>query len=211
MNVLALDVSTKTGWAYFKDGKLESYGTIFPDKGKEDFGTYPLNYVLYTEYLIDRVIEQIIVPMGQDFAWTEVVIEETNSSKNCYSQKQLEFLHCYLIKRLHLLNKTPKYIRTGEWRKATESKMSKEEKALNAKIARIKKKTGKKLAKIDGKVVGRKGRKHVALRVVQQMFGIDLKIKSEDAADAILLAVGFIKGAPICNGETTGGKSASKS
>jgi hypothetical protein len=208
MKVLALDISTKTGWAVFEDGKPTSWGTLFPDKEAKEFGQYPFNYVSWAEYLADRLFDEIITPNG--VTNTVIVIEETNASKQNYSQKILEYLHFCVVRKLRALVRDHSnviYLRTGEWRKATEAKMSKEEKALNAKIARIKKKTGKKLAKIDGKVVGKKGRKHVALRVVQETFGIELKRKDEDAADALLLGLGFIKGAPACDGTTNGGKS----
>jgi hypothetical protein len=207
-NVLALDVSTKTGWALFQDGKPVSWGTLFPDKTVKDFGDYPINFVRLCQYLADRLVREIIVPILEKTKdYLEVVIEETNSSKQNYSQKILEFLHFCIIESLYDLGLNPKYIRTGEWRKYTDSKMSKEEKALNAKIAKIKRQTGKKLAKIDGKVVGKKGRKHVALRRVEEILGIELMRKDEDAADALLLGLGYLKGAPVCNGTTSGGKS----
>lgn len=207
--VLALDVSTKIGWALFQDDKPLSWGTLFPDKTVRDFGSYPINFVRLAEYLVARLMEEVIGPRLNNFGpRLEIVIEETNaSSKQNYSQKLLEFLHFCIVNSLDQHGITPKYIRTGEWRKHTESKMTKEEKALNAKIARIKKQTGKKLAKIDGKVVGKKGRKHVALRRVQDIFGIELKRKDEDAADALLLGLGYIKGAPCCDGTVQGGKS----
>ena len=207
-NVLALDVSTKTGWALFQDGKPKSWGTLFPDKTVKDFGKYPINFVLLARYLVSQLMEQVIVPIMNELGTAiEVVIEETNASKQNYSQKLLEYLHFCIVNTLDMYGISPKYIRTGEWRKYTDSKMSKEEKSLNAKIARIKKQTGKKLAKIDGKVVGKKGRKHVALRRTEELLGIELMRKDEDAADALLLGLGYIKGAPICDGTTQGRKS----
>lgn len=213
--VLALDVSSKTGWALFHDEKPMRWGTVFPDKSVKDFGHYPFNFVAHSEYLADRLLNDLMPTLGdaglflgQDIT---VVIEETNASRQNYSQKMLEYLHFCIVKGLQKRNvRKVYYVRTGEWRGKTESKMSKEEKALNAKIGRIKKKTGKKLAKIDGKVVGKKGRKHVALRRVEEIFGIEMQRKDEDAADALLLGLGFIRGAPICDGTVMGGKSNSK-
>jgi len=207
-NLLALDVSTKTGWALFEDGKPKSWGTLFPDKTVKDFGTYPINFVKLAQYLAARLMAEVIIPiLNQASNTIEVVIEETNASKQNYSQKLLEYLHFCIVDTLNRYGISHKYIRTGEWRKFTDSKMSKEEKSLNAKIARIKRQTGKKLAKIDGKVVGKKGRKHVALRRTEELLGIELMRKDEDAADALLLGLGYIKGAPACDGTTTGGKS----
>jgi hypothetical protein len=94
-NVLALDVSTKTGWALFEDGEPKSWGTLFPDKTVKDFGKYPINFVRLCQYLANRVIECVVVPAIRSYGVTgfEVIIEETNSSKQNYSQKILEFLH----------------------------------------------------------------------------------------------------------------------
>jgi len=210
MKVLALDISTKTGWAVFEESKPLSWGTLYPDKALKDFGKYPFNYVYFAHYLADRIEETLVRANG--YPNLSIVIEETNTSRQNYSQKILEYIHFSLINRLGKMGALDVYyLRTGEWRKATETRLSKEEKSLNAKIARIKKKTGKKLAKIDGKVVGRKGRKHVALRVVRETFGIELRRKDEDAADALLLGLAFVQGAARCDGTVHGGKSAKTS
>lgn len=206
--VLALDISTKTGWALFENGTPVSWGTLFPDKTVKDFGAYPINFVRYCQYIAYKIIQEIVSPiLNKSSDYLEVVIEETNASKQNYSQKILEFLHFCVVESLYDLGLNPKYIRTGEWRKFTDSKMSKEEKAINAKIAKIKKQTGKKLAKIDGKVVGKKSRKHVAIRRVEEILNIPLLRKDDDAADALLLGLAYIRGAPVCDGTTKGGKS----
>lgn len=213
MKVLALDISTKTGWAIFEDGKPTSWGTVFPDKTVKDFGSYPDSFVKLAEYLANRILDQLLADDGDNGlnrSSFEVVIEETNSSKQNYSQKLLEYLHFCIVKRFSSMNIAPKYIRSGEWRSACDSKMNAAEKSLNAKIGRIKKKTGKKLAKIDGKVVGKKNRKTVALRRCEEILGIQMKRKEEDAADALLLGLGYLRGAPVCDGTTTGGKSPKK-
>jgi hypothetical protein len=207
--LLSLDLSSKTGFAFFVDGKPQAWGTLFPDKTTKDFGSYPGNFVTWAKYTINRLFNEVILKYWDPDV--EIVSEETNSSKQSLSQKQLEYLHFCLNERLQVMSASISYVRSGEWRKFTESKMSKEEKALNAKIARIKKQTGKKLAKIDGKVVGRKGRKHVAIRRVQELFGIEMQRKDEDAADGLLLGLGYLRGAPVMDGTTQGGKSQSQS
>ena len=210
MRVIALDISSKTGYAIFDDGKPVAWGTIFPDKTPKDFGEYPFNYPEWAAYTIGRLFNEVITKYHNDD--TCLVVEETNgSSKNNYSQKQLEFLHNHLLQALWADGiKKVFYVRTGEWRKAVNARLSKEEKSLNSKISRIKKKTGKKLAKIDGKVVGRKGRKHVSIRVVGELLGIELQRKDEDTADALLLGLGYLRGAPVADGTTTGGKSSNE-
>ena len=204
MKLLALDLSTKTGWAVFEDGKPTVWGTLFPDKTVKDFGEYPFNYPLCAEYLIQRLFDEVIFVHAQ--IGTTIVIEETNASRQNYSQKLLEFLHYALCRKFAAMGKFEvRYIRTGEWRKKVNGNLSKEEKLLNGKISRIKKKTGKKLAKIDGKVVGKKTRKHSALRVCLDEFQIELKKKDEDAADALCLGLGYLRGAPACDGTIKGG------
>ncbi len=214
--VLALDISTKTGWAVFEDGKPVAWGTLFPDRTSKDFGGYPANFTYLARHLTRRLSSEIIQDFAEragygsnpDFSFLgDVIIEETNSSRQNYSQKLLEFIHFCVVEELISRKITPKYVRTGEWRSAVNARQTPEEKRLNARISRIKQRTGKKLAKIDGKVVGKKGRKHVAIRVVGELLGIQLKRKEEDAADALLLGLGFLKGAPICDGTPQGGKS----
>lgn len=209
MKLIALDVSSKSGWAVFLDGSPTHYGTLFSDKKLADFGTYPCNYIQFAIYTAERLLSEVVMQHWEPSV--QVVIEETNASKNNYSQKVLEYLHFWLIKRFWELGINVSYVRSGEWRKAVQAKLSKEEKALNAKIRRIKQQTGSKLAKIDGKVVGRKGRKHVSIRVANDLFGLNLKRNQEDTAEALLLGLGFLRGAPACDGTVNGGKSVSAS
>jgi hypothetical protein len=197
---VALDISTKTGFAIFSDKSLINYGTIFQEKSPLQFGPYPIGFVLFAEK-----VSQDVLSLVQGSGAKEVVIEETNASRQNYSQKILEFIHFAVVKALHSNDIKINYVRTGVWRQITDSNQSSEEKKLNAKISRIKKKTGKKIAKIDGKVVGKKTRKHSSLRSFASHFGIELKRKEEDAAEAALLGLAFIRNAPVCDGTIKGG------
>ena len=198
--LVALDISTKTGFAVFSKESLVKYGTIFQEKTPLQFGPYPIGFVLFADKL-----SQDILSLVKSFGAEEVVIEETNASRQNYSQKILEFIHFAVVKSLCSNQIKVNYVRTGVWRQITGSNQNAEEKKLNAKISRIKKKTGKKIAKIDGKVVGKKTRKHSSIRSFANHFGIELKRKEEDAAEAALLGLAFIKGAPICDGTIKGG------
>lgn len=198
MILLSLDVSTKSGYAVFIDGELRHWGTVFPDKTVKDFGIYPKNFAVCAHHIVDRLWVEAVLPYtDREF---EVVIEETNRGKNSLSQRLLEFLHFCLIEKFLTIGVMPKYIRTGEWRKIVNARLSPEEKALNIQISKFKRQTGEKLAKVNGKVVGKKGKKHVAIRLVKELYGIELARKSEDAADAILLGTAYLKGAEICDG-----------
>jgi hypothetical protein len=204
MRVLALDVSTNTGYAYYEDGKLILSGTIWPDKDLTSFGPYPFNYIDLAESLSKNIMNFCV-----DFFIGEcdIVVEETTASKNNYSQKTLEYLHFCLLRHIRSLgpNYQVSYLRTGTWRSTVGARQTKEERNLNARISRIKKQTGKKLAKIDGKVVGRKDRKDYAIRTVREIFGMSLKKKDNNQADAILLGWAYILGAPACDGTVKGG------
>ena len=109
--VLALDLSSKPGWAIFKDGKLVDSGTLFPDKSVRDFGLYPQSYYQFAHHVcndIDELIYKIQSKYGQI---EHFIIEETVSSRNNLSQKILEYIHCLFIGS-HFKSSI-KYIRTG--------------------------------------------------------------------------------------------------
>ncbi len=201
MKILALDISTKPGWAFFVDGELNSYGTIFAEKHTPDFGEYPWNYLGLAEHVAREVYSKVT-----EFGPEHVVIEESTAGKLNYSQKILEFLHYCILKSLQGLVPVS-YVRDGVWKRIVGAVQNNEEKKLNARIRKIKKETGSKLAKIDGKVVGKRTRKHYAIRAFSEHFGIQLRRMDEDACDAALLGLAFIKGAPVCNGRPDGGTS----
>jgi electron transfer flavoprotein alpha subunit len=198
MKILALDLSTKPGYAVFEYEKLGAFGTFFAEKKAKDYGDYPFSYVKLAQETVRKVMTDLIQVHDPD----AIIIEETTLGRNSLSQKILEFIHFELLREINLMPLRPEvyYIRTGEWRNVVGCKQNDEEKKLNKEIKKIKKKTGKTLAKIDGKVVGRITKKHVALRVFYEKFGVELPIKMEDAADAALVGLAFLKGAETCDG-----------
>jgi hypothetical protein len=207
MNLVSLDLSTKPGWAFFEGEKLVGYGTIFPDMKPSDFGTYPVSYLGYTQYVGDKVVEKVKEFQQGKSEKVQVVIEETTASRNNYSQRQIEWIHqAVCIGLLQQLDITPSYVRVGVWRTMVNARQNVVEKKLNAEISKIKKKTGSNIVKINGKRVGKITRKHVAIRVFQEVFGARLPVKMNDAAEAALVGLAFIKGCPICDGTTDGGK-----
>lgn len=207
MKLVALDISTNTGFAVYVDGKLVGSGTLWPDSHESDFGTYPNNYVDFTRCLAGKIFKEVLSPVLQANPGGDirVVIEETTASQNNYAQKKLEFLHFQVLEICARYRFPVVYIRDGVWKRIVGATQNKEERNLNAKIARIKKKTGAKLAKIDGKVVGKKNRKDYAIRAANEIFGKSLKKNDSNEADAILLGYAYLKGAPACDGTTLGG------
>ena len=225
LTVVALDLSSKTGWAAFRDGQRVDSGTLFPTFTVADFGEYPASFVKFAEAYVTRIYNEVLSKHWPDV----VVVEESNPGKQVYSQKLLEFLHYTLADRL-LVSQVwgpkweLKYVRTGVWRSVVGAKQNDAERKLNARISREKQKRAKAIAsdtsltdeekkkilrlpiKVDGKVVGKKTRKHVAFRVANEIFGLNLKKRQEDEAEAALIGWAFLHGAEVCDGTTSGGK-----
>ena len=186
LKVLALDLSTKSGWssAYSDlDGYvLDSHGTI-EKRSEPSYLKYPESYVEWVKLCFGD-IKKVIDKQTPDV----VIIEETTPGRNSFSQKILEWIH-YLVVLELLANKKPiYYLKTGVWRDAVNSRMNKDEAKKNISIRKIKTKTGVKLAKDDnGKVMGKITKKHVSIRRVEELFGLKFKMKDNDTAEAILI------------------------
>lgn len=189
--ILALDMSTKTGWALMVSGDaglvLESYGKI-PQIHQPTAGQYPGNFVDWA-YLIYNSIVEIIDAQAPDV----LVIEETAAgSKAIYTQKILEWMHFLVAKMIKECQIKTVYLMTEEWRRATGCLMSKEESKRNKEVRKQKLATGTSIARdINGKRIGKITRKHVNIRRANEVFGKFLKEplrkKDEDTADSLLL------------------------
>lgn len=175
IRVLALDVSTKTGWASFLDGKYEKSGSL-PQVKVSDFNVnkdpqlapqYPFNIVRGAEEVANR-----IVALWSEFDRIDlVVIENTNKGKNRHTQRLLEWIHLTLLRNLP----TPAvYMDTSQWRSAVQLWMTKDDRKNNRDVS-------------AGKKRGRINKKHLAVRMVNEIYGLKLKLKDNDEADAILM------------------------
>lgn len=205
MRILSLDLSTKPGWAIFLDGQLKDYDTLFLDKKVEEFGDYPFSYANCADEVVDRLFHQVVDMHEFD----AVVIEETTAGRNNYSQKILEFIHLKVIERLreHYWEKVH-YVRTGVWRKLTGANQNEEEKRHNARYRAAKKKKtkgDKTRVRVNGELTRKLDKKDYAIRAFREQFGIQLEKKMEDACEAALIGLAFLKGAPVCDGTTDGG------
>jgi hypothetical protein len=200
MKVLALDVSTKTGWAVFTDGKLGEYGLIKNPQKIQEYGKYPWCYLNATE----AMAQQLLV-LAQKEQPDIIVIEETNGSRSRYTQKVLEFLHCNLLVRLaDGFNGRVFYVNSSEWRKTIGMAMSKEDKKANHKL-HVEKclaaTVGRKMDKAKLGIKGKITKKHLSVRWVNETYGLDFRIKDNDIADAICLGSAYIKGCSVCDGK----------
>jgi hypothetical protein len=212
MVIVGLDLSTKPGYAFLSMSgnniTLLEYGTLKQDKKITDKKTYPYSYVEFAEKVALDLVQVINKYNGKI---DKIIIEETTSSRNNYSQKALEFIHFAVLKELENSTKTGNsnvlYIRDGQWKSFASARLSLEEKRNNARIQRHKKKTGKKSIRKIGEEKVRKVTKHDAyIRAANERYNLNLKREDEDAAAAILLATAYFLGAPICDGTTDGGK-----
>jgi Holliday junction resolvasome RuvABC endonuclease subunit len=191
IKILSLDISTKTGWSLAEiiDNKtynLIDAGTL--DKRDQPHDDYPKNYLDWAcNCAID--IEKLIEQYTPD----RLIIEETSKgSKNNFSQKILEFIHCFVAMYISKFKIKTTYYRTEEWRRMVGCLMSKEEKKQNANIRKEKRSKGTVVVKNDeGKRIGIVGKKHVNVRKANELFNLDLKLKDEDRADAILLGYAY--------------------
>lgn len=200
-----MDLSTHAGYAQLEKvggdkPLLIQHGTIDLGKRPRDFGPYPKSYLLAAQELVQRVYDEVYAPFLPDV----IVTEETNPGRNRYSQKILEFIHYRFVETFDGLCSYPiVYLDTGTWRSSVGLQMSKEQRKANAKLSREKSKAKEKGAKLDKKALGLGGRitkKHLAVALANQLYGLKLKLKDNNAADAILLGIAHCNGASPCTG-----------
>lgn len=211
MKVLALDISTSAGWCLLQ-GKMNEpptileKGTIVNPKGLKEYGAYPFNYLHGARDLVGRII-QLIERVNESNGVDVIVIEETNMGRNRYSQKILEFLHCLILEYLQdnfWAEPTARvvYVNTSDWRKILGIHMSKVDKALNVKVKRLKRinttesKATLKEAGLRGKIT----KKHLAIRWANETYGLSLRPKDDDIADALALGTSYMMGVALCDG-----------
>jgi hypothetical protein len=188
--ILSLDVSSKTGWASMVSSDsgvvLEEYGMIPAIHQPE--GPYPSVFVDWAQLCFNEI--DLLI---KRFKPQVLVIEETCAgSKGVYTQKILEFCHYLLAKFIKESNIKSVYLLTGAWRSEVGAKMTKEESEHNKKVKEYKEKHGTKRAyDINGKLIGKKTKKHINIRRANEVFGKFLKEplrkKNEDEADSMLL------------------------
>jgi len=170
--VLGLDVSKHTGFAIMKDGNILSSGTFNVDCKKH---TNIVNEYNYIEESI--ILANFVVKLIEDYNVNEIYIEQTNRGINRHSQKELEFLHYGILKRILDKNYSEKvnYVDTSAWRSLLKIRLNKEQKIHN-KDVRNKKKRGKITTK------------HLVVNWVNETFKKELILKDNNEADAIALA-----------------------
>jgi hypothetical protein len=217
MRILSLDLSTHTGWCVIEeDGSIPNYGLInikvkdykAEIKTWKDYPpSYPINFINAADEMAMKVME-----LYHKFKPDYVVYEEINIARQRLSNKLLDFIHYAVIKAL-LPFLHPSALTSKCWRDLTGCYATKEDKKLNSKISKLKSKRkkdlveanvgeqllineSKKAIKIDGKVVGRVTKKHMSVRLVNELLGTSFKLNDNDITDAILLGMAFRKTLP---------------
>lgn len=204
MKVLALDISSCTGWAVLvgeKDPTKKELPTL------EEYGTLELTQRIktYAEGEYPWAIRLAAMEMGEKMGVLidnvepdVVVVECVNKARARMSQQALDWFHYELVTYLAEAGNDLFYVDSSEWRKVTGSVMDKGSKKANAKLSAAKRKAAAKGTKLDRKALGIKGKvtkKHVAIARANELFSLSLKVKDNDKADAILEGLSFFWGA----------------
>jgi hypothetical protein len=145
MRVLALDLSTHTGYALFEGEKgtkpkLLQHGTVDYDKKLFDLGPYPHAYWKSSQRMAALIHFQV---SHADVPVDVIVIEEINGGRDRYVQKWLENIHTAVLQ--HFNGFWPKtnivYLNsdgaTG-WRPNLGLRLTKDQKKANAKLSKAK-------------------------------------------------------------------------
>lgn len=172
MIILGLDVSKHTGFAIFKFDKILTSGTFDVDCRKKTNLVNEYNYIEESLILSDFVLKLV-----QENQIDKIYIEQTNRGINRHSQKELEFLHYGILKKLLDNNHHDKvsYVDTSTWRSALKIRLNKDQKKHNKEV-RTKKKRGKITTK------------HLVVSWVNETFSKELLLKDNNEADAIAIA-----------------------
>lgn len=187
MHVFSLDVSTKTGYSYFENGKLKEYGLITLDDKLKNM-SYPEEFVKYADRMATKIKQTFEKVVAEDF-WDQgmLVLEETSIGRAVYQHKILEFIHCLFLKKFVDQGYVIKYVRTGSWRSAVGLKLTTEDKKHNADVR-------KKKAK------GLITKKHLSVRMANKEFDLELKLKDNDISDSLLIGFSAYKGVTFSKG-----------
>ena len=222
MRVLALDLSSSTGFAVFegemnKEPTLKEHGLVVAPKTVKEYGPYPWSIYRATWEQSTHIVE-----IFNQYRPDVVVIEETNLGRNRYSQKYLEMLHGFLLRQFDVIgnwlykNPAPAqnrvvYLSTSTWRKQLGLSLSSEQRKSNRHLtqarskARVNGEIDRKLLNIEKKKVGVKKKynwKDVAIEAANARYGLSLRVQTQDdVADAILLGTAFFLGATPCDGK----------
>ncbi len=203
MKWLALDPSSRTGYAIFEGSSLLEYGLIEKEIKNFKFDVsnytqlppdYPMNFIEATSCMAKEIM---LIVKNHDIKW--VVMEHTESSMHRFSQRYLEWLHMGLVLSFAKAKIPMQYLLNSDWRKAAKCYLKDwpEYDKHNKEVRKLKKKatptkSGAKVAKNeDGKIVTIIDQKKLSMLVASKYVG--KTIDNDNTSDAILLGVASLK------------------
>jgi hypothetical protein len=212
MNILSLDLSTHTGWAYFEEGRLVRVGKIDSKilDYKSNIKSYldiPIQYPWNIINVANKIAEQC-GDLAIKFNYPNIVIEETEGSSHRISQKTLEFIHFAVLQNLRNLmpygtasNFPIRYLLNRDWRNISKCYVSQwpEMVKYNKLITKAKKtakpnKAGAIVAKIDGKIVSKWNAKKLSVYIAKLEYPeFADQIVDDNVSDSILLGKAAIQ------------------
>jgi hypothetical protein len=180
MLVLAIDLSTKCGWSYLEDGKLIDYGLIVhkvPNFNVNDDPNKQKGYPFNIAKAADEMA-MLIFNKYSEKRPDKIVIENTVKGRNRHTQRLIEWYHKSLIDNFKSIAYKVNYMDPSEWRSILAMRLTNEDKKNNKSV-----KQGLKRGKIT--------KKHLSVRLINEMFDLKLKLKDNDIADSIALGAAF--------------------
>lgn len=219
MKIVAIDLSSNTGVAYFDSKQQDCLIDCFdftltrgtpmttnktlkmPESElkkkprrkrmleKYDPSNHPKDFISYVEDYIDQLISEI---RARNW-WIDLdilLLEQTNKGRDRWRQKLLEWLHFYLCKTMGYKHFEIKYIDTMTWRKILGIKVSRKAQRENKKIREFNKEAKK---KGETMIQGITKDKDVAIEFCENNFNLTMKKKDHNVADAICLGYAWLK------------------
>ncbi len=182
MRILAIDLSTSTGWSFYNEGKYIESG-LLPKVYVEDFNVndHPNHSPLYPYNIIRaaKTVGHQVAELLAKFHPERVVIENVVHGRNRHTNRVLDWCHYVFIEEVK--GDIPMtYMDPSHWRSVLELRLNKDQKKNNRDVS-------------AGKKRGRINRKHLAINYVNERFGLKLKMKENDVADAIGLGAAYVK------------------
>jgi hypothetical protein len=175
--LLALDISTNTGWALFDSNptSLVAHGLL--EVSVEDFNVNnkPETRSIYPRNIKDAADAMAlqIYNLCRGYEPSIIVIENTVRGRNRNTQRLLEWIHKSVYDLLGSEFRVL-YLDPSQWRKILELRLSKDDKDHNAQVKK-------------GATRGKLTQKHLSVRRVNDKYNLMLKLQDNDIADAINL------------------------
>lgn len=180
--ILALDLSSSTGYAVFHGKKLAKFGILVAKAQDFDVNKKPEKSKLYPYNVVSAA--NLMATQVADLVSTEapdaIVIENTVKGRNRHTQRYLEFIHKAVLDLLEPYESKITYMDPSQWRSLINLRLTNEDKKHNKAVT-------------AGKIRGKLTRKHLSVRMANEAYSLELKLKDNDIADAICLGAAYLK------------------